>query len=346
MRTNAVIGVTALLLVAACDGSGDASPAPDVTSRPLAGTYQVASSFRIPATAAAPGPLGDALRLVHGLAENPAGTLLDVAADAGVPALDTLQLVVPDALEDQLEGWMNAYLTTATADGVSPHGEIVRLDALIRSVLLEWELRSELRLPAGGEDGTHAPLAIAFDVLDAPVVIPVEATDPVTTATGVRATVSWTDGLHGTAAASVGDHAMGIPFGAYALQALELAFLAGWNAPDVRSVLGAAVDCAAMGESVAGRCLGLACVGHATEVAAVCAAGLDEVAARIEARILALDYEAIRFQAGTAKVEGLSLEPTEPGFATADRLVDGVWTATVDLGQGAEPATASFTAAR
>ncbi len=345
MRTNVAIGLAALLLLAACDGNGDASPPPDVTSRPLAGTYQVASSFRIPATAATPGPLGDALRLVHGLAENPAGTLLDVAAEAGAPALDTLQLVVPDALEAQLEDWMNAYLTTATADGVSPHGEIVRLDALVRSVLLAWELRSELRLPAG-DDGTHAPLAIAFDVLDAPVVIPVAATDPVTTATGVRATVSWTDGADGTAAAAVSDHAMGIPFGAYALQALDLALLSGWDAPDVRSLLGGAVDCAAMGESVAARCLGLACVGHAPEVAAVCAAGLDEVAARIEARILALDYEAIRFQAGTAKVDGLSLEPTEPGVATADRLLDGVWTATVDLGQGAEPATASFTAAR
>jgi hypothetical protein len=342
MRTNA-IGLAALLLLNACDRSDDFSPAPEVTSRPLAGTYQVASSFRIPATAAAPGPLGDALRLVHVLAENPAGTLLDVAADAGVPALGTLQLVVPDALEDQLEDWMNAYLTTATRDGVSPHGEIVRLDDLIRSVLLEWELRSELRLRADGDDGTHAPLAIAFDVLDTALVIPVEATDPVTAATGVRATVSWTDG---TAQASVGDHAMGVPFGGYALQALELALLAGWGAPDVRSMLGDAVDCAAMGESVAERCLGLVCVGHAAEVEAVCAAGLDEVAGRLEARILALDYDAIRFQAGTATVEGLSLDAAESGGATADRMVEGVWTATVDLGQGAEPATATFTAAR
>jgi hypothetical protein len=36
----------------------------------------------------------------------------------------------------------------------------------------------------------------------------------------------------------------------------------------------------------------------------------------------------------------------EPAPATADRLVEGVWTATVDMGQGAEPATATFTAAR
>jgi hypothetical protein len=238
---------------------------------------------------------------------------------------------------------MNAHLTTATRDGVSPQGEIVRLDDLIRSVLLEWELRSELRLRADGDDGTHAPLAIAFDVLDTALVIPVEATDPVTAATGVRATVSWTDG---TAQASVGDHAMGVPFGGYALQALELALLAGWGAPDVRSMLGDAVDCAAMGESVAERCLGLVCVGHAAEVEAVCAAGLDEVAGRLEARILALDYDAIRFQAGTATVEGLSLDAAESGGASADRLVEGVWTATVDLGQGAEPATATFTAAR
>jgi hypothetical protein len=343
MRTNA-IGLAALLLLNACDPSEDGSPAPDVSSRPLAGTYHVASSFQVPATAAAPGPLGDALRLVHGLAENPAGTLLDVAADAGAPALDTLQLVVPDALEDQLESWMNAYLTTATSGGVSPHGEIVRLDDLIRSVLLAWELRSELRLE-GDADGTHAPLAIAFDVLDAPVVIPVEATDPVTAATGVSATVSWPD-VEGAAQASVSDHAMGVPFGRYALQALDLALLAEWGAADVRGMLDDVVDCAGMGRSVAGRCVGLLCVGHAEEVEAACAAGLGEVAARIEARILALDYDAIRFQAGTATVEGVSIVAEESGSVTADRLVGGVWTATVDLGQGAEAATATFTAAR
>ncbi len=344
MRTNA-IGLAALLILNACGPSDDVSPAPDVTSRPLAGTYQVSSSFQIPATAAAPGPLGDALRLVHGLAENPAGTLLDVAADAGVPALDTLQLVVPDALADLLEGWMNAYLTAATSDAVSPHGEIVRLDDLIRSVLLTWELRSELRLEADA-GGTHAPLAIAFDLLDTPVVIPVEATDPFTTATGVRATVSWPDGVESAARASVGDHAMGVPFGRYALQALDLALLAGWGAADVRSMIDGVVDCAAMGRSVAGRCVGFVCVGHEAEVEAVCAAGLDEVAARIEARILALDYEAIRFQAGTATPEDVTLGAAEPAPATADRLVEGVWTATVDMGQGAEPATATFTAAR
>src|SRR5512138_3461410 len=87
---------------------------------PLTGTFAVTSRFEVPATVAAPGPLGDALRLVHGLAVDPGTALLDLAEDAGVPALGELRLVLPDALESELAGWMNGYLETAAVDGVSP----------------------------------------------------------------------------------------------------------------------------------------------------------------------------------------------------------------------------------
>lgn len=353
MRTTTLaLGTASMLILAACDldarspaddpsGDGAAVVVPDPV--PLTGKYTVVSRFEVPAAAAAPGPLGDALGLVHGLAENPARAVLDAAEDAGVPALGTLRTVLPDALEEKVEGWMNAYLVAAEAGGVSPHGEIVALDGVIRSVLLTWDLRSELDLPAGAP-GTHAPTALVFTVGE-PIVVEVDATAPVTAATGVTGLVTWPDGAGGAPRATVGDHAMGVPFGRYALRGAEAALHARYGVADVRGALGEIVDCPAVAASVAARCVGFVCVGNASTLEDVCEGGLDALAEKLEAQVLALDYEAIRFEAGTAKAEGVVVDALAE-TATAERLTAGAWTATVDLGDEPEEATATFTAVR
>lgn len=340
--TRFVPTLVATLLLCACPGPDpidDPHPDPDpiVTPHALTGTYQVTSQFEVPATVAAPGPLGDALRLLHQLAENPAAALLDLAETAGVPSLGTLRAVLPSTLEDELEGWMNGYLDT------SSQAELVALDDLIRSVLLDWELDSTLELPAGaGADGTHAPTALVFSAGGAPIVVPVDVTAPVTAATGVTATVTVSDG--GVPRATFGDHAMGIPFGHYALQALEIVTEERYGTPGIRAALGATVDCAAMAGSVADQCVGFICVGHEADLEAICEGGLDEAADQLEARILEIDYKAVHLQSGTATVEGIALSATG---ATATALTEGTWTATVDLAQGSEEdAVATFTAVR
>lgn len=334
--------VAAALALSACWTDEDPSPTVYVETAPLTGTYSVTSRFEVPATVAAPGPLGDTLRLVHGLAVDPGTALLDFAEDAGVPALAELRWVLPDALESELAGWMNGYLETATVDGVSPRGELQELDALIRSVLLEWELRSTLLLPADAL-GRHEPVSLAFDSPAGPVVIPVSATAPVTAGVDVTATVSWPDGPGGAAVATLGDHAMGIPFGRYALQGLEAILLAQHGTADVAAFLADAVGCDALAASVAARCVGFVCVGHEAEVRAVCDGGVAEAAARLEAQVLGLDFRAIHLERGTAVAVGAALEPAQQATA----LQAGVWTASIDVGNGAETATtATFTAAR
>jgi hypothetical protein len=343
MRPNRPLlaAAAAALALSAC-GPDDPSPVVNTETAPLTGAFQVTSRFEVPATVAAPGPLGDTLRLVHGLATDPGAALLDFAEDAGVPALGELRMVLPDALESDLTGWMNAYLESATLDGTSPHARIVALDDLVRSVLLEWELRSTLVLPAD-EAGRHEPVAIAFDSPAGPVVVPLDATAPVTAGVGVTATVSWPDGPGGAPVATVGDHAMGIPFGRYALQGVEAILLARYGAPDVGSFLAGAVGCPAMAASVADRCLGFVCVGHEAELLEVCEGGVAEAASRIEAQLLGLDFQAIHFERGTAVAVGASFDPARDATA----LQDGVWTATIDLAQGGtESATATFSAVR
>jgi hypothetical protein len=174
------------------------------------------------------------------------------------------------------------------------------------------------------------------------VVVPLEATAPVTSGVGVTATLSWPAAADGAAVAMLGDHAMGVPFGRYALRGLEAILAARYGTSDVAAILSTAVDCPAMAASVAARCVGPLCVDHAAELRAVCDGGVAEAASQLEGRILDLDFRAIHFERGTAVAAGASLSPA----VDPSRLEDGVWTATIDLGNGAEAATATFSAVR
>jgi hypothetical protein len=344
------LALAATVLVAACDPADPPDPTPEPVHDPaaLTGTYQVTSQFEVPATVAAPGPLGDVLRLLHELSVNPAGGLLDMAEMAGVPALGTLRDLLPSSLEDELEGWMNGYLDTATVGGVSPHDEIVALDDMIRSVLLDWDLRSTLDLPASAS-GTHAPIALVFSAGGEPIVVPVDATAPVTAGTDVTATVIWPSG-GGSPSVAIGDHAMGIPFGHYTLTAIDTITEMEYGTPGIGAALDAIVDCAAMATSVGAQCVGpewaRVCVGHEAELTEICEGGLDALAAQLEESILGIDYQAIHFVSGTATVEGVAVDDVA-STATASALSSGTWTSTIDLAQGEpEEATATFTATR
>jgi hypothetical protein len=68
--------------------------------------------------------------------------------------------------------------------------------------------------------------------------------------------------------------------------------------------------------------------------------GLAEGARQIEAEIQSIDFQAIRLQRGTATAVGA--EVTNPQRVSA--LQDGIWTVTVDFGDGPEPAAATFSA--
>jgi hypothetical protein len=331
-------------------GTRDARPAGDGASDGAAestallnGAFSVSSQFQIPATAAAPGPVGDTLRLVHRLVDDPAAAILSFADDAGVPGLSTLRSALPDVLESKLTGWMNAYIKTASVGGVSPYDQIVAMDQLIQSLLLNWGLQSRLTLPLGAP-GTHAPVSLSFASSSNPVVIPLDATASVTSATDVTATVSWPGGPNGAAVVTISDHTMGLPFGRYALQALNAILLSQYGAANLAAYLSSAIGCPGMAKSVASQCVSVVitdvCVGHESDLLAVCEAGLSEAAKQIEDQIRGLDLKAIHCLSGTATAIGASL--SRPQDATA--LDNGLWTVTVDFGSGAQPATATFSA--
>lgn len=342
MRPHAIV---ALLVLASCGDTPDLRIDPMVPEpRPAAGTFHLVNRFELAAASMVPGTAGEAFTLLDGLGNRPATTLLALADAAGAPAAGIVASALPGEVESRLDEWMKAYLTSAQeGNSSSAYAEIVKLNGQIQSVLVSFALHSDLALSSGADPtSAHSPRALVFFQDTSPVTVQVPFIE-VAAARGVRATISWSSSAEAAAGNSemtIEDHAMGIPFGRYAVSALNIALQEALGARDLAAALAQLVDCSAMAASVANRCVGPLCVGHAAELSAVCTAGLGRAASEIEAAMGALDFKAIHFQSGRARGSGCFA--TEGAPAAPDRLSDGVWSVTVDLGSGEKPASATF----
>jgi hypothetical protein len=328
--------------ISAPDGQGfiDASPndAASLPADPLSGAFAVRSPFDISASAAASGPVRDALNLVHAFAVDPGAAILDYADQAGVTAAAVLRAALPSALMSRLTGWMSTYIKSAGSNGVVPYDRLVWLDDTVRALLLYWTLESRLALPVAAT-GTHLARALIFaDASGSPLTYPL---DPalLTAASNVTAALSWPGGV-APAIVTISDHAFALPFGRYALPALDAILLARYGTPDVTAYLADAVGCAGMADYVASQCVSIVCVGHESDVNDLCEGGLAQGAKQIDAQILGIDVKALHLVQGTATAVGA--EPANPQKTTAMR--NGTWTVTVDFGTGPQPANATFSA--
>jgi hypothetical protein len=322
-------------LAASAGGADDAPgnamvdpPAPgDAIAR---GVYQVRSVFDVTADAVLPQPAYELVATLRDFSTAPAHTLIELADDAGVPAVSELRAALPDVLESRLEGWIDDQIAAAAIDGVPVTQLAAQLAALGEIALTRFAVDSALTIE--GADATHrltrldfapAGLDASFALADLPASIGTAS------ATATRA-----GGM-----LVLGDHRFGIPFGGYAWQALESVAVVRHGA-GVRGLLGAAVDCPALADAVASRCVLGVCVGGRDLVVELCERGLDEVVGLAQRRIAELRFDAIRLAAGTTGLAGAD------GAGVATRLTGGVWTAQIDAGQGLRPVPATFTGAR
>jgi hypothetical protein len=140
-------------------------------------------------------------------------------------------------------------------------------------------------------------------------------------------------------ALSIGDHRFGLDYGAYLWRATDAVVAARYGA-GIREVIGNAVDCPRVAQAIASKCVLSVCVGHADLVEELCEAGLDEVVGIARDKIEELRFDALHFAAGSARL----VDPAGDGIA--DALVDGVWAAEINAGQGLRPVPATFTATR
>ncbi len=297
---------------------------PDQPAPIADGTYELRSQYDLTAEAVLPEPAFEMVGTLRSFSTAPAHTLMDVAEDAGVPAVGTIRDALPSSLESRLEGWIDEQIAKVTIHGVPVTQIAGEIAALAETVLTTFAVDSTLTID--GTTATHTLTRIELAGADASLSL-AELPSTITT----KSTSCTVDGT----ALTIGDHQYGLPYGELAWAALETQVTAQFGRP-MRALLGDAIDCPAIATAVANKCVLSVCVGHKAELTAICERGLDEVIAVAQRKVEALTFEALRNQQGTATlVDG-------DADGRFDAITGGVWTAQVNASQGLRAVPATF----
>lgn len=331
-----VLGLSASLLAASLAGCLDPSDddgrtPPDLAEPPPAppgpgpsplpgGTYEITSQIDLTAEGVLPEPAAQMVATLRDFSTQPAHTLLDLADEAGVPAVAELRAALPDALESRLEGWIDEEIAKLKINGFALTEVAGLMASFAETSLVHVGLQSELVL--GADSATHRLTTISTFLGRVPLgSLPGEV---------VSASAAMTSS---PSLLTLGDHQFGIAYGAYAWSEIEQTTAAVFGAP-LRATLGAAANCPALAAKVAAKCLLGVCIGHPAALTQLCERGLDEVVDRARAKVTAIRFTALRLASGSAT-------PSEH----ADHL-DGTWDAELDVGMGPRHAPATFSARR
>lgn len=343
MKTFAIVALSILSLEAGCfdlkeeagdDTAGDDAVDPPKPKPPVEatarGAYRIRTVFDVTAEAVLPQPAYDMVVTLRDFSTAPAHTLIDLAEEAGVPAVAELRAVLPASLESRLEGWIDDQIEGVTIGGVPVTQIAGELAALGETALTQFAADGELQISGG--TAVHRLTALDFTPAGLDARLPLGALPAEIVAATTTASCE-----HGTL--SLGDHRFGIPFGTYAWQAVESVTTAQYGA-GIRELLGSAVNCPAVASAVANKCVLGVCVGHRAQLLELCERGLDEVVSRAKAKVEEVRFDAIRLEAGAANLAGVGAD------GVAAKLESGLWIAQIDASQGLRPVPATFTGTR
>jgi hypothetical protein len=347
-----MVSAMSAAMTAGCGGD-DAGPGPAPSDLRVDGNYEIVSTYDLTAASVLPEPVAAYAQEIVGLRSDPAGTLFMLLDEAGVPLAGDLMDALPGPVADQLKKWINDFVANDVYGDARVSSELDALTTALETVLARPDVASRLTLSApdavGATSATHRLEELRYRLyggtteITVPIVAPQDATGLLTLET--TATGRVTAGIAGEdARLDVGDHAFGVPYGSYALAALDQAMRQRYGT-DLRGVLGLLVDCQAMAASVAGKCVLGACVGHQDTLAAICNGGLDLAHQQLTDRISALRFDALRLSGGQAQMWDA---PAAGGAADlrVDRLAGGKWAASIDFGMGARNVAGTFSGTR
>ena len=288
------------------------------------GTYDLRSQYDVTAEVVLPEPAFEMVGTLRSFSTAPAHTLMDVAEDAGVPAVGTIRDALPSSLESRLEGWIDEMIIRVQINGVPVTQIAGEIAALAETVLTTFAVDSTMTID--GTTATHTLTRIEFAGADASLSL-ADLPSTITTKT----TSCTVDG----AALTIGDHEYGLSYGKLAWSALETQVTAQFGKP-MRALLGDAINCPAIATAVANKCVLSICVGHKAELTSICERGLDEVIAVAQRKVEALTFEALRNQQGVATLVDADAD------GRFDTITGGVWTAQVNASQGLRAVPATF----
>ena len=287
---------------------------------PAEGVYLVQSQVALSLGNA---DIDTAIAQLRAFSQNGGTTLL--AQSAGTPprqALDTL----PTALRSKLDGWIDLELDKQKLGTVPARQAIGDIATMAHNVATEFVLESTLTITPTGAQHSLRDLNFRPSSLD--IIVPIGGlmADQIMQ----RPTSEVREG----GALALGDQHFGLAFGSHAWQGLNLAVETKYGG-DLSIVQH--LDCNAVAQSVAARCVSGSCVGHVTDLLAVCQRGMTTLVDRLEAGLAPVVLDALRFAPCMARL----VDANHDGVG--EQIV-GTWDAQTDVGTGMHATQIAFTA--
>lgn len=310
-------------------GEGTENPIPQQAST---GPYKVATTMQFTAEALLPAQIAFIVATLREFEKDPARALLNVAEAKGVPAVGLIRDALPGVLEDKLGDWINDKVKSVELAGkpiTEYAGDVARLAEFS---LTEFQIDSDLAID--GYSATQTLRAIDLS--------PTGWTDARLPIDGLAAdllTQHPTITLGHGGVIGFGEQHFGLNYGDYAWAGIEAGSTALFG-QGVKDSLHKAVDCTAVAKSVADKCVLGQCVGHESELKAICNGGLDGIVEFAKSRVIALNINVFQYAAGQARLID------DDGDGVGDRIDGGIWDANLNIGMGLRHAPATFVGER
>ena len=337
MRIAFPVLASSLALLVGCglsDAGGDADGPVGTPEDPVpakTGPYRLVTTVDFTIEAILPPQIEEVVVTLRDFSTNPAHALLDLAERRGVPAVGIIRAALPGVLEDKLEGWINDEIEKLEIQG-KPITEYAGQIAMLAEIALtQFAVDSELEI--GDAAAIHRitgldlrPAGIDFRL-------------PIGGLAGDILTQTPDLAVAERGALSLGDQHFGLAYGEYAWQGIEAASKLAFGGT-VRQTLGSAINCPRLAGAVADKCVLGVCVGHETELRAICDGGLDAIVDFAHDKLAAMRLDVLHLAQGRARLVD------DDGDGIGDRIADGIWQAELNLGLGLRHAPATFSGSR
>lgn len=313
----------------------DGKPLPVV----LDGQYELATPIDLTSIGVLPNEVSGALSSLSNFKEKPSQTIVDLMASANVPAADFLNSI-PGPIRPAVLGYIDDAIFDPVFEGVPVANKLATLLDDVGGIATKSSIVTVLDLPTAKDNGDTTAkhsvrgLGFAWDgkftVIDAPAELRSKLGSTSVSANIAPLAERSKDVELGRL--QIEKHAFTIPFGTFAVTAMDKLSTDRFGA-DLRGALGKLVDCGKVAEAVSKRCInppgpGEVCVGHKTEVQALCSKGLDLLVDNAKGAIKKLDVT-MNVNLGVAQMWD-GVEADSALDAKADRLDVGFWKATYE----------------
>jgi len=340
MRT-ALLGLLATVSLVGCgtspaDGDGGEfdgehgtpeNPVPAKT-----GPYSVINKVDFTVEAILPAQMELVVTTLREMETNPAHALISIADRAGVPAVGALYGAIPGVLKDKLEDWINGEINKVQINGKPVGAYCGQIAKLAELALTRFEVDSQLEINGG--TATHR--LTALDLMPTGII---NVKVPIGGFVGDLLTQEPSIDVAEGGALTLGEQHFGLNYGEYAWQGIEMISQQLFGGT-VRETLGKAINCPGLANTISNKCVLGVCVGHKTELTAICEGGLDAAVDLVHDRLADMRVEALHLASGTARLVD------EDGDGVGDKIVDGTWEAEMNLGLGLRKAPSTFTGSR